>query len=939
MNGKIFIQPLSIHSGKPSSFWCFAGLLLASAALILAMACGGGGGGGGNTITNAAPLITTQPASQTVNAGGTASFTVAASGTPAPTFTWQRSNDGGTTWTAISGATSATYTFTAAKADHNAQFRATASNTVSPDATSTAATLSVQWLAITTQPGDKSVVEGSPATFTVVADANPAATLQWQSSTDGTTWTNVAGATAASYTTGATSLSSSGTRFRCVLTNATGSINSNSATLTVTALVVAPAITTQPASATVTAGSPASFTVVATGTAPLRYQWMKGAANVGTDSATYTIASATASDAGSYTVTVSNGFGSPVTSSAATLTVVDAPVITSFVAAKSIVTLGTGTTLTAVFTGGVTATVDNGIGPVASGVAVPTGNLMANTTFTLTVTNAAGTPVTQSVTVNVVATATQPVVTAPANVTASQAGYIASIVSQAGSTYDWSLSGGTITSGQGTASIIWTAPASGTVTLTCTVTNAAGDSALPGTATSTVVPTPSITSFTNGGLQADGTGTTLQATFVGGDGLVTPGDLPITSGAGLPLAGALTSNTTYTLTVTNPAGTSVRAATTVAVLPVFTTQPAPLVLVPTSTATFTAVVSSASPITAFTWERSNDSGTTWTLVNTGTPPSSPYTTPVLAASDNGALFRAIATNAHGSAISMAAGLNQALNVVAGSTSIDLVMVPAGSFTMGETDTAPVIVSSNPAALTAHAVTIGKAFYVAKVPCTQAQWLAIMGINPSSFTTDDVPSSGDHLTRPVEMVSFDDITTPTTGFLAQLNAATAGTRPPGSVFRLPTEAEYEYAFRAGSTGQNNYYFGSYDSGSINSTVLDLIDTYLWSSRNSASPAYPLGSTRPVGMRLPNAWGLHDMAGNVWQVCQDDWHDSYDATGTGVPTLPVDGTAWVDSPRAARRVFRGGSWQHNSHYGQSKSRGRDLPNSRDFTLGFRVVLEVP
>ena len=124
-----------------------------------------------------------------------------------------------------------------------------------------------------------------------------------------------------------------------------------------------------------------------------------------------------------------------------------------------------------------------------------------------------------------------------------------------------------------------------------------------------------------------------------------------------------------------------------------------------------------------------------------------------------------------------------------------------------------------------------------------------------------------------------------------------------------------------------------------TILALIDTYLWSSRNSASITIPLGSTHPVKSKLPNAWGLYDMAGNVWQLCQDDWHASYAATGTGVPALPIDGTAWMDTPRSTLRAFRGGSWQHNSHYGQSKARGSDLHTFRALTDGFRVVLQLP
>jgi formylglycine-generating enzyme required for sulfatase activity len=185
----------------------------------------------------------------------------------------------------------------------------------------------------------------------------------------------------------------------------------------------------------------------------------------------------------------------------------------------------------------------------------------------------------------------------------------------------------------------------------------------------------------------------------------------------------------------------------------------------------------------------------------------------------------------------------------------------------------------------------------------------------------------------------------------LNAA-ATTKPASSLFRLPTEAEYEFACRAGTTGESNYYFGKYDPALPADATT--IDTYMWSSNNSTSPSapgYTVGFTQFVGQKLPNAWGLYDMIGNVWEVCQDDWHDLYDVTSeytgivngvspTGVTVVaPTTDIAWVDSPRALSRSFRGGSCQVGQHYGQSKARGSDLANSRKETQGFRVVLQLP
>jgi formylglycine-generating enzyme required for sulfatase activity len=252
--------------------------------------------------------------------------------------------------------------------------------------------------------------------------------------------------------------------------------------------------------------------------------------------------------------------------------------------------------------------------------------------------------------------------------------------------------------------------------------------------------------------------------------------------------------------------------------------------------------------------------------------------------------------------------------------------------MGETETT---VGSYSVALPAHSVTIPKAFYVSKTPCTQAQWLALMGSNPSSFCTTN-GSPDDDLTRPVEKVSFDMITTATTGFLDVLNGA-ATTRPASSTFRLPTEAEFEFACRAGSS--TSYYFGAYDSG-IPADVA-IIETYGWFDGNSKIAPYTLtGSTHGVAQKLPNAWGLYDMIGSVWQVCEDDYHAAYDVTGAGVSVRPDDGTAWVDSPtRAIERSYRGGSFDLGAHNGQSKFRGPYDHDFFDWNTGFRVVLQLP
>ena len=169
--------------------------------------------------------------------------------------------------------------------------------------------------AITTAPGNQTVTAGTSVTFTVVASGSAALTYQWKKS-----GANISGATAASYTIASPVVADSGS-YTVTVTNSVGSATSTAATLTVNAAATAPSITTPPASVTVTAGAGASFTVVASGTAPLTYQWLKNSAAIsGATNANHVIAATVAADAGSYAVTVTNSAGS-ATSTAATLTV------------------------------------------------------------------------------------------------------------------------------------------------------------------------------------------------------------------------------------------------------------------------------------------------------------------------------------------------------------------------------------------------------------------------------------------------------------------------------------------------------------------------------------------------------------------------------------------------------------------------------------------
>ena len=279
------------------------------------------------TAVNAvAPTITTSPANHTVTAGQTATFTVIAAGTAPLSYQWQKNGVN------IAGATATSYTTpVTTTSDSGSRFTVVVKNTVGT-ATSAVATLTVNAVAptITTSPTNHTVTAGQTATFTVIAAGTAPLSYQWQKN-----GANIAGATAASYTTPVTTTSDSGSRFTVVVKNTVGTATSAVATLTVNA--VAPTITTSPTNHTVTAGQTATFTVIAAGTAPLSYQWQKNGVNIaGATAVSYTTPVTTTSDSGSrFTVVVKNTVGT-ATSAVATLTVNAASVAGIQVSSSSI---------------------------------------------------------------------------------------------------------------------------------------------------------------------------------------------------------------------------------------------------------------------------------------------------------------------------------------------------------------------------------------------------------------------------------------------------------------------------------------------------------------------------------------------------------------------------------------------------------------------------
>jgi len=278
-------------------------------------------GGGTTSVSSPAPSnttspsIATQPTTTTISAGQTATFTVVAMGSAPLTYQWQK-ND-----VAIAGATSSTYTTPAvATADNGSTFRVVVSNSAG-SVTSDAATLAVIGgpvaPSIKTQPANQMVVAGQAATFAVVATGSSPLSYQWQKNA-----VAISGATSATYTTPATTMADTGLQFRVITSNSAGRVISHAATLSVSSSPVAPSITAQPASQTVTVGQTATFAVVAKGTSPLSYQWQKNGALIsGATSAAYSTPPATSADNGSsFRVLVSNSAGG-VTSNTVTLTV------------------------------------------------------------------------------------------------------------------------------------------------------------------------------------------------------------------------------------------------------------------------------------------------------------------------------------------------------------------------------------------------------------------------------------------------------------------------------------------------------------------------------------------------------------------------------------------------------------------------------------------
>ena len=225
----------------------------------------------------------------------------------------------------------------------------------------------------------------------------------------------------------------------------------------------------------------------------------------------------------------------------------------------------------------------------------------------------------------------------------------------------------------------------------------------------------------------------------------------------------------------------------------------------------------------------------------------------------------------------------------GGVKLEMVLIPAGEFMMGSPDFDKDAVDSEKPQ---HRVRITKPFYLGKYLVTQEQWQAVMGNNPSNFKGPK---------NPVEAVSWDDCQK----FLEKLNKKVSGGK-----FRLPTEAQWEYACRAGSA--TRYCFGDAESR---------LGEFAWYAQNSNF------KTHPVGEKKPNAWGLYDMHGNVWEWCADWYGSGYGNSLVEDPTGPASGSG---------RALRGGSWRDDTADCRSAARGHYAPGRGFHLLGLRVSL---
>ena len=249
--------------------------------------------------------------------------------------------------------------------------------------------------------------------------------------------------------------------------------------------------------------------------------------------------------------------------------------------------------------------------------------------------------------------------------------------------------------------------------------------------------------------------------------------------------------------------------------------------------------------------------------------------------------------------------------------LDMVYLPPGSFQMGSPETE---LGRSEDESPQRLVTLVQPFFMGKYPVTQAQWRTGTTLPPVNRALNAAPSHFKGDNRPVEQITWYEAVE----FCQRLEKAT------GRPYRLPSEAEWEYACRAGTT--TPFHFGE----SITTDLANYRGTDWEVEGKTYSGAYGDGphgefreETTDVGsFDAANAFGLYDMHGNVWEWCQDTWHENYEGA-------PIDGSAWISSDKRKSCVLRGGSWYDDPEGCRSANRDWDAPDIGSDSTGFRVV----
>jgi alpha-tubulin suppressor-like RCC1 family protein len=553
-----------------------------------------------NLALNTPVSITTQPAALTVNPNASATFSVVATGTAPITYQWRKNNAN------IAGATSASYTIASAQASHAGDYNVIVSNIVGPVTSGTAA-LSVNTpVSITTQPQSLTVNPNASVLFSVTATGTGPLTYQWRKG-----GTPIAGATSDVFSIPSAQASDVGA-YTVVVTNVVGAVTSSAATLSVNTPVT---ITTQPANLSVLPGGATSFTVAATGTAPLSYQWRKnGTVIAGATSASYSIASAQALHAGSYSVVVTNIVGS-VTSNEANLFVA-APVTITTQPAGWTVNPNASVTFSVVATGTAPLTYQwrKGVAAIAGGTSdsytIDSVQASDAGNYNVVITNIVGSVTSSNapLSVNVPVTIT----TQPANLTrnpGTSATFTVAATGTAPLTYQWRKDGTPVAGGTSASFNLPAVAAGDAGEYDAVVTNVVG-SVTSGTALLSVNTPVSITTQPVGFAVNPNSPATLS--------VVATGTAPLTyqwKKNGTNVSGATSPNYTiasaqpvhagnYTVVVTNVVGsvTSGTAAVSVNTPVSITTQPASIAVNPSAPATFNVVASGTAPFT-YQWRK------------------------------------------------------------------------------------------------------------------------------------------------------------------------------------------------------------------------------------------------------------------------------------------------------------------------------------------------